>query len=255
LAPTHQASGRSHSTRMARRWRSQAAAHAADSALEVEPELRFALSGSDHCNRLRRVTSRRISVRPIGIDLQPRLVRKQANQQPQNARQRGGILGQGAQVLRRMSRRGAARSLRATGSRVGSASVDTTKAVQMRAACRGSSHPQQRGHACRRGRRARSYPASPAADQRSAPGRGERVAPAQDPRQQLPVAARPAMLRAAVRHIATEILNDLDVGDQTGAANIPSKRCGGAACPRYTAASAASKASMYRCPCRHTSLH
>jgi len=48
-------------------------------------------------------------------------------------------------------------------------------------------------------------------------GRGERIAPAQDPRQQLQ-SARPAMLARGGYVISRrKFLNDLDVGDQTGA--------------------------------------
>src|SRR5213078_4559349 len=48
------------------------------------------------------------------------------------------------------------------------------------------------------------------------------IAPAQDPRQQLPVAARPAMLaRGGYVVSRRKLLNDLDIGDQTGARKYP----------------------------------
>ncbi len=60
----------------------------------------------------------------------------------------------------------------------------------------------------------------PAAEQRHRSGRRDSAAPKarEDPRQQLPVAARPAVLARRGDVVASrELLDDLDVGDQTGA--------------------------------------
>src|SRR5204863_438628 len=86
---------------------------------------------------------------------------------------------------------------------------------------------RHRAAALPRGRRRRRAPQGiqhlPPADQwQRAAAAGHVIAPAQDPRQQLPVAARPAMLaRGSYVVSRRKLLNDLDVGNKTGARKYP----------------------------------
>src|SRR5213079_2017127 len=91
-----------------------------------------------------------------------------------------------------------------TGSRVGSAIVDTTKAVQMIAACRGSSHPASNATALAGGDDVR----------RRLSNIFHRPLSGSVPRP-------PMLARGSYVVSRRKLLNDLDVGDQTGARKYP----------------------------------
>ena len=198
-----------------------AATHAPIGALEVEPRAEVRLSGSDPLQQIAPCHEQTNQCSADGIDHQPRLVRKQANQQRKLRASEGGILGQGAQVAAGVDA-GAARHDRCEHRQQGrqrDRRHDKSRPDEG-GVSRQQPSRQQRGHACRRGRRApQVIQHLPAADQRQgAAAAGARLAPAQDPRQQLPVAARPAMLARGGYVISRrKFLNDLDVGNQTGA--------------------------------------
>ena len=136
-----------------------------------------------------------------------------------------------------------------TGSSVGSAMVEQDEAGpdergRQRQGPAGQRAPRRRPAptACGAGCRASSSSRSPA--RRAVPAGP--VAPAEDPRQQLPVAARPAML-ARRRHVVVrrELLDHLDVGDRgRRGRRCPRTGRGSAACSRARGRrSAASNAS------------
>src|SRR5205823_2518365 len=91
-----------------------------------------------HCNRLRRVTSRRTSVRPMASTISDAWCASRTISRANCEAASAASLPRARRWLRALmpARRGTIAA--STGSRVGSAIVDTTKAVQMRAASRGS---------------------------------------------------------------------------------------------------------------------
>ena len=118
-----------------------------------------------------------------------------------------------------MPRRGTIAAI--TGSNAGSAIVATTNAVHRSAACSGSSQPgQQRENAGGRGQGATQVVQHlPLTDQRQKSIAAlRRIVATEQPGQQLPVAARPAMIARCGDVVARrKFFDDFDIGDESGA--------------------------------------
>ena len=202
-----------------------AATHAPIGAAEVEPRAEVRLGCSDPLQQIAPCHEQTNQCSADGIDHQPRLVCKQDNQQGKLRSCKRGILAQRTQVAAGVDA-GAARHDRCEHrqqGRQGDRRHDKSRPDEG-GVSRQQPSRQQRERACRRGRRApQVIQHLPPADQwQRAAAAGHVIAPAQDPRQQLPVAARPAMLaRGSYVVSRRKLLNDLDVGNKTGARKYP----------------------------------